>query len=199
MGKSKRSSLSNKKAFLAGLRDLVSTLPSESEKQEVRSTFSELIAFLTSLRQTFDTIPSAEEMDETSKAIQKLDELFIKAENNPVVAKALGMPSKPKARKPKSSIAEEDIAKAKNMIASLESLSIDEIRGQLQSEKYSLSELRAMAPAVGIRSSSKLSREALAHQITMKIANYRGYRHLSGQTETEEVADKATESVSTES
>lgn len=186
MSKSRRADYFKTKAFLTSLRKIVSALPTESEKQEIQASFAVLIEFLAVLRENFGTLPSAEDMSEVSQAIQKLEELFVKAETDPVLAGIVGLrrPSKP--RRSKSTITEEETAKAKVALADLESLPIDEIRSRLQSRNlHSVSELRAIASVMGIKSIERLNRETLAHQISMKIANYRGYQRLSGQGEEE--------------
>ncbi len=66
-------------------------------------------------------------------------------------------------------------------MAELEPLPVDDIKARLRDDtRYSVGELRAAAAVAGIPSHRKLGREALAHQIAMKIANLRGYQRLGG-------------------
>ncbi|TET39850.1 MAG: hypothetical protein E3J66_07605 [Dehalococcoidia bacterium] len=178
MGKSKQRNHLKTKTFIAGLRDIVSAVPTESDKQEIQRSFSVVIEFLTSLQKNFDALPSTEDMNKVSQAIQKLDRLFVKAEADPVLASTLGLRRPTPTRRSKLTITEDETAKAKATLAKLESLTIDEIRSQLQSKTYSMSELRAIASVMGIRSTKGINRDTLVHQITMKIANYRGYQRL---------------------
>jgi hypothetical protein len=69
-------------------------------------------------------------------------------------------------------------------MAELESLPVDDIQARHRDENlYSVAQLRSVAAAAGMRSHRKLGRDALAHQIAMKIANFRGYQRLGGETE----------------
>ena len=183
MGKSKRPGYFDKKAFLTCLRDILSALPTESEKQEIQANFAVLTEFLTTLKTKIDMLPSTEDMNGVSRVIQNLEELFVKAETNPILAGIVGMSCPSPARERKPATTEEEIAKAKAELATLESLPIDTMRVRLQDRNYSMSELYAIAAELGIRSTKRLNRETLAHQITMKIANYRGYQRLGGQVE----------------
>ena len=63
----------------------------------------------------------------------------------------------------------------------MKSLPVDEIRSKLQSESYPMRTLRSVASAVGVRPTKGLSRETLAHQVAMRIANLRGYELLRGE------------------
>lgn len=68
-------------------------------------------------------------------------------------------------------------------MAELEPLPVDDIKARLRDENlYSVAQLRSIA-AAGMRSRRKLGRDALAHQIAMKIANFRGYQRLGGEVE----------------
>ncbi len=183
MSQSKRSDYYKTKHLLSGLRDIISALPTEVEKQEIQTSFNILIEFLMNMQKNFGMLPSVEDTNEVSRAIQKLEELYVKAEANPTLASTMGLNRSPRIRRTKAKIMPEEITQAKTTLDNLEELPTDQIRSKLQSENYPLSELRAIASVMGIRSIEKLSRDALAHQITMKIANRRGYQILRGQPE----------------
>jgi hypothetical protein len=185
MSKSKRPDYFKTKNFVASLRDMLSVLPTESEKQETEASFIALIEFLTRLQRNLSALPSAEDMSGVSQAIQKLEELFVKAETNPTLAGIVGLRRLSGVRRSKPMITEEERAEAKAVLADLEALPIDEIRSKLQSETFSVSKLRAIASVMSIKSTKGISRDALTHQITMKIANYRGYQLLRGEREKE--------------
>jgi hypothetical protein len=63
----------------------------------------------------------------------------------------------------------------------LQSLPFDKIREELLGPTHSSASLRAIAAALGIKTDTRVGRDAMAHQIAMSIANYRGYEQLSGQ------------------
>ena len=81
------------------------------------------------------------------------------------------------------------------IMAELEPLPVDDIKARLRDEnRYSVAELRGAAAVVGIPSHRKLGRQALAHQIAMKIANLRGYERLGGQAEQHPVVSEPADS-----
>jgi len=187
MSKPKQSNYFKTKAFLKGLRDALGALPKESERKEIKAILDTLIEFLTSLRENFDTLPSVKDTNKASQAIQKLEELFVQAETDPILASLVGLRrfSPPKRKKP--IVTEEEITKAKGVLVELKKLPVDEIRAKLQEQNfYSLSQLRAIASAMNIKPIEKLSRNSLVHQISTKIANYRGYRSLRGEATEEQ-------------
>lgn len=61
---------------------------------------------------------------------------------------------------------------------------MESIRRELEDpERHSTATLRVVAGQLGIRGTAKLSRETMAHQFSMKIANFRGYQRMSGEGE----------------
>lgn len=181
MGKSKKSEYWNRKAFLSGLQNLLKSLPTEAEKKEMQAQLGELVTFLTDLKNNAASLPSSEDSESVSRAIQQLDAALAKAQENPVVSKALGL-SRPKAARPTLAPPSQDqLEKARSELQRLETLPVDDIRSKLSSDDYSVQELMAIAHNLGIRHSKSPGRDSLAHQIAMKIANFRGYQQLSGQ------------------
>lgn len=172
--------------FITHLQSMIDTLPTNAEKLEIETNFNNLILFLEDIRNKITAVPSVENINEVTQSLQAFEDLFKKAELNPILSSALGLSHRlPKKKKPaKSSMTEEDTLRARNALSELELLPIDSIRTILSNEAaYSLSELRNLAVLNGFRSVDKLSRESLIHQIAMKIANYRGYKQLSGEEE----------------
>lgn len=172
------------KSFITGLRQTLGALPTELEKEEIQTSCTELIEFLSDLQKKLNSLPSAETMDGVRETVQRLEDLLTKAETNPTLAAAIGLRRPLSARRSSTAVTEEEEAKAKKVLANFESLPIDGIRLQLSNERsYSVRELRAIASAIGIRSTKNLDRVGLIHRITTKIANYRGYQSLSGTLE----------------
>ncbi len=182
MAKSKQSTYFQMKEFLVNIRKILNMLPSEDEKKEIQSNIDTIVNFLNDMRNNILTIPSSENISELSKSLQAFEELHKKAETNSILANVFGI-HRPKAKKSKKfQITEEESLKANKSLSELESIPIEEIRSRLQKDNlYSISDLRALASVMGIRSIKKQSKETLVHQITMKIANFRGYKQLSGE------------------
>jgi hypothetical protein len=115
----------------------------------------------------------------TRDSIDRLQTLFIQAKSNPVLAAAVGIKiTAPKQTPPP--LTPEEINRAQSTISRLDSLPIDELRGAL--EGMNPRDLQAAAKAVGVRTTSRTSREALVHQVVTKITNTRGYRSLRDGT-----------------
>lgn len=179
MTRRKRSAYFKTKAFLLSLRGMLSALPGATEKQEIKNSFTELIEFLSNVRDKLDALPANDDMKEVDLAVRRLEELFARVESNPFLANVVGLrtPSLQKRSKPK--ITDSDRTNAEAVLKELESLPVDKIRSELTKEEiYSMSQVRAIGSLMGLRSSAKLNRDALVHQIATKIANYRGYQRL---------------------
>jgi hypothetical protein len=184
--KSKKAEFMKAKTFLDGLQEIAQLLPTEAEKAEAKGKIGILADFLETMRAAVDAMPSIESARKVNDAVAWLQGLFSKAETNPVLAGLVAPPAAPRPRKRSGAIKEQDLASAKLDVSSLKTVPIEQIRNQLFDETlYSLTRLRAMAASVGIGAANKLGRESLAHQITTKVANTRGYETLSGKGEAE--------------
>jgi hypothetical protein len=170
-------------AVVKNLREIVRSLPGDAEKTEVSDSLRELIGFLRSLETSIASLPSEDEVAQAKLAIERLGGLLDRAKSNPVLAQTLGLRKAPSRSRTTSKLSDADLQAGKGLYETLQTLPVDEVRHKLHETEISLSVLRAIAWHCGIRSSRELSREALEHQIAMKIANYRGYQQLSGQTE----------------
>ena len=95
--------------------------------------------------------------------------------SSPILSAAAGM----NVASPRSTVpvpSPDEIQNANLALARFESLPIDQLRVALG--QMGLRELKAMATSIGVRSTQRMSQEALAHQIATKITNTRGYRSL---------------------
>jgi hypothetical protein len=186
MAKPKKPEFMKAKAFLGRLQEMVQSLPTEAEKADAREKIGALSEFLKTMLAAVDAMPSIENASKVNEALAWLQNLFSKAEANPILAGLVPKPSAPRLRKPPQTITEQDIASAKLDVDGLKSMPVEKIRDRLLDENaYSLPRLRAIAASVGIGATAKLGRESLAHQITTKIANIRGYEALGGKGEAE--------------
>jgi hypothetical protein len=168
--------------FLERIRSLTESLPTEAEKEEARSRLSQLIDFLDDVRGRLAALPSKEDASKARTAIQELEGLISKASTNPALAAALGLRKETRKRPQVVLPSQEENSRAREALGFLEALPADEIQSSLRDEeKYPNHSLRAMALQLGIRATTKTSREALIYQVATRIANYRGYQDLSGQ------------------
>lgn len=166
--------------FLAKLDAAVSSLPSDEERKQIREAIDKIVDFLTALRRDFESLPSREETESIRQATKTVSAFMQKVEQDPTLSNVFGV--RRPGRRPRATPHAVEPAKAKALLAELESLPVDEIRARLSNDARSMEELRGVAAEVGMRSTGRLGREALAHQIAMKIANFRGYRQLSGES-----------------
>lgn len=165
--------------FIEKLSTLVEGLPSNLDKESMRRSTDVLIDFFGQLRNAFARVPSKEDAVSIKESLEKLSDLIAQAQNDPLLSNMLGLRRKPVRRYGGTAPAVE-ADRLDFVLRSLESLPVDQIRETLQTDQYTLDEVRGVATKVGIRSTARLSRESLAHQIATKIANFRGYRQLGG-------------------
>jgi hypothetical protein len=167
-------------AFLARLGALVDSLPTASEREDVVRQSEALVNFLRDVHSHLASMPTQDDFANLRQVIDHLQSLLRRAESTPGLRAALGLPaqrpSKARGGKPSG----EELMEVKKLLPQLEELSVDDLKARLRDgDTYSVTRLRALGSVLGIRS-RKLSRDALVHQITMKIANYRGYQRLGG-------------------
>lgn len=182
MSKPSKQRRSRLEVFLKHLNGILDALPSDSEKQEIEGALVKLIGFMNDLKARLELVPSAEEVSGLRVAAQRLEQALMSAENDPVLAGVFGLARPQAGRRESRAASEASSAAGRSALEALQALSVDEIRSKLQSDSYPLATLRAVASVLGVRPTKGLSREALAHQVTMRIANTRGYERLRGET-----------------
>jgi hypothetical protein len=169
--------------FTQSLRALLESLPSESEKQQIATELDLVIKFLTQVKESVGSLPSQESTGVLGSAIDRLDALFSRARASAPLAAALGL-RRADHRAKSLPLTEADTERAKVLLERLEKLPIDELRASLEkTSETAPRDLQAIAALMGIRSTQRSSREALAHQIATKIANAQGYEALRRGTE----------------
>ncbi len=172
------------KTFIANLQKALNTLPSEAEKKEIQSNLASIIEYFSELRRWSDAMPTIEDMNEVKLALEKMTEMSMKAQANPMLASAFGMHIPSSSRVKKEPFTDKENEDAKLAVSVLESLSAEELRSKLYDENlYSIRKLQSIAFVLGVRSTQKLSRESVANLIETKIINYRGYKILRGQAD----------------
>ena len=161
--------------FVKQLARLVEQLPSAADKQRSAATLDAVIQFLADVKERIVSIPTEDEAKSTKLALDELSALFERAKANPLLAAAIGIRT-PVPRTSNTLPSGEEIESAKRAIAQFDELPIDQLR--LALENKSLSELKALAMELGVRSTQRTSHEGLSHQIATRITNTRGYRSL---------------------
>ena len=175
MAKKSRNTFFDAEKFAKSLGDLVSTLPTEPDKERVTSQLDSLIQFLTTLKSNLEHIPTQQDALAVQTAVDTLKSLFSQAKANPIVATAFGLKSSlPRQRPP--AITPEEADRATKVISRFEAMPIDELRATL--DGMNARDLQAVANAIGMRTNCRTPREGLLHQIATKITNARGYRSL---------------------
>jgi len=171
------------KSVLAALREVVNTLPGQEEKEEMHKALEALIDYLRHLQKELAVVPSRDEFADAMVTVERLEALLMRAEQNPVVARAIGL-QRARPRRREASIPQATREQAAEVLRRFESFTVDQVREALRDEgRYSVSELRSMAAALGIRVQARASRESLATQITTHLANARGYKILRAGSE----------------
>lgn len=163
------------------LSDLVQSLPTASDKREVHDSLQSVTSYLQEAQRQLAAIPTQDDFRHLDEALQRLERLLTLAEDNPMLAKSLGLTHKRAARMRRvHPLSDERVA---SIVQELEAMTIDQVRQALTSgPKYSTSDLRALATHLGVRLQSRMSRETLANHITTSVANTRGYKQLSGDS-----------------
>lgn len=176
------------KSTISQLRELVAGLPTNAEKEELAALLDTIIKFLTDLRANVSLLPTSEQLADVDTALSRLDELLLKAGASRILAPSVGVRPRPT---PPSNATSADLEIAKKKLEELRSLPVDDIRSKLASEDlYSLSELRAIAVVANVRRTDRMPRDAIAHQVAMRIANSRGYEGLSADDHSVEGSDE---------
>jgi hypothetical protein len=180
MGKPTRRDYFDAKAFSAGLRSLLESLPTGSEKQEIQAKLTQITDFVSGLNAALGSLPSREEAHGVTAAIDTLERFAAQAKSSPVLAAAMGL-KEPRPPRTAAPLTDTEMEQAKRSLESLQKLGIDELRANLEDERlHSPRELRGIAVLVGLKPNPKTGRASLVQQIGTKIANYRGYQDLSG-------------------
>ncbi len=169
--------------FLSNVQDLIAALPTDEEKKDLDKAFESLIGFVSNLKEKVASLPTREDSEVIIESIVLINNYIKKAESIPALSTSLGLAGKRESKVFQKKTSDEDIQKAKKAINHLKTLPIDEIKIQLQSSKFLLSDLQLIADEIGIRYDKKLNKDSLSNQIAIKISNYRGYQHLSGQSD----------------
>ncbi len=160
--------------MLLKVKEGLSLLPGDEERQRLTQLISEIIAELDVLRENIVKYPHESEIQQVSGAIHTLVSFFNSVKDKPLLAESL-FPKKTKARKAKGIAVDTDA-----VLHLLEGLSAEKILEELT--KYKKDTLVDLAVKLNISVNTKLKKDALADKIfKLGFANKRGYDLLSGK------------------
>lgn len=160
--------------MLLKVKEGLSLLPGDEERQRMAQLISEITAELEMLRENILKYPYDSEIHQVSGAIHTLVSFFSSVKDKSLLAESL-FPKKTKAKKAK------DIAVDTNAVLNiLEGLSAEKIPEELI--KYKKDTLVDLATKLNISVNTKLKKDALADKIfKLGFANKRGYDLLRGK------------------
>lgn len=167
--------------IIRGLQTALESLPTEQEKQQLVDSLEQLRSFIDELGKSVASIPTAETMADARTALERLERVYVKANTSPWLAATIGGRPGSKRRSDTRPLSDDEKQEGQRLAQELSELPTDQVEAKLLDEnQYPGRYLRAVAQVFGIRSTKGFSRESLAHQIAMKVANARGYRALRG-------------------
>lgn len=177
---------SSKKNIFVNLQKVISSLPTEAEKKELEDNVTVIIDFFVDMKRRLAMIPAMEDYQAAQSTLRNLEELLTKSKDHRMLRIMLGISSQSKRGRKLQPASEADVQDATEALKELETLSIDEIRIRLKDEeRYPMRKLQTLIATMGIRGSSKMGRDVLADLIATKISNYRGYKMLRGEGESD--------------
>lgn len=175
-----RTSLLNVKKISKNLKSIINGLPEKSEIIEITNSIKVISDLLYSYKKLLESVPARENFVNLEKELtnfEKIFEEFLNTKTSKLISKnRRSYSSSP-------SFTDDELIIAEKELKYLESLPIDDIKSRLtNTELFKMKFLKAIAIKLGLKTTSNVKRESLIHQISMKIANFRGYKQLSGET-----------------
>lgn len=168
------------KPLVGTLSQLIHSLPTAEEKRQVLDALNQLTAFLGEVQGAFERLPSAEDADGVKKSLAKLEALQASVDQPSALAVFL-KPRRSTTGSRDKPLTEPEKEKGAKLLDRFRSLPSESVALLLEDDSQcSWRDLRAVAFALGIRSSKGFNRDSLVHQISTKVANARGYRALRG-------------------
>lgn len=176
-----RGSLYPTDSLFKGIKALLTSLPSEEEKNELLRTLSETQAFLDELRSLVETVPTMESSRELSEGLSRLDVLAERARSDAGIRRLIGLRNSTGPRI-KRAPAHGDI-KAQAMILKqrLSESHTSDIEILLERSREPLPVFVELANLLGMRTRSKERKADLISRIATHIENQRGYKILRGE------------------
>ena len=153
---------------LSKIKECISLLPGEVEKQRIGQDIHEMIAELDTLRNNIKDLPDEPEQRQLSQAIHTLVSFLDSLKEKPHLADII-LPKAKKAGKAKASPVNVD-----DLLKQLEGLSTDQLMGELS--KHKKNTLLELSSRLNITANSKQTKDVLVDKIfKLGFANKRGY------------------------
>lgn len=168
------------KPLFGTLSQLIHSLPTAEEKRQVLNALNQLAVFLGEVQGAFERLPSSEDADGVKKSLEKLEALQASVDQRSALATFL-KPRRPTTGSRDRPLTEPEKERGSKLLDRLMSMRTESVDLLLEDDSQCpWRDLRAVAFALGIRSSKGFNRDSLVHQISTKVANARGYRVLRG-------------------
>lgn len=168
-------------ALMKGVRALLTSLPSDEEKDELIRTLNEAQSFLEEFRLLVESIPTLESSQELAEGLSRLDVLADRAQRDGGLRKLMGLQDARKTSSRRPVDADEIKVRARRLEQKLAGTEIREIVPALERSGEPLSVLIELATRLGLKTRSKERKADLISRIATHVSNWRGYRMLRGE------------------
>jgi hypothetical protein len=153
---------------LSKIKECISLLPGEEEKQKIKQDIHDVITELDVLRNNINSLPDEPDKDHLSRAIHTLVSFLDSLKDKPQLADVI-LPKAKKASKAKASGVNVD-----DLLRELEGVPTDEIIGKLS--KHKKNTLLELSSRLDITVNTKQTKDILVDKIfKLGFANKRGY------------------------
>ncbi len=157
---------------LSKIKECISLLPGENEKQSLSQDIQEMITELDTLRNNINHLPDESEKHQLSQSIHTLVSFLDSLKDKPHLADAI----LPKVKK--AGIAKVSSVNIDDLLKHLEKLPTDQLMGELS--KHKKNTLLELSSILNITTNSKQTKDILVDKIfKLGFANRRGYDLLS--------------------
>lgn len=168
-------------SLFKGIKALLTSLPSEEEKNELLRTLSETQDFLDELRSLVETVPTMESSRELSEGLSRLDVLAERAGSDAGIRRLIGLRNSTGPRIRRSPAHTDAKTQAMRLKQRLSESHTSDIVSLLEESREPLTVLTELASLFGMRIRSKERKTDLIRRIANHVENQRGYRLLRGE------------------
>ena len=165
-------------ALFKGLKNLLSSLPSEEEKAELILTLQEAKCFIEEIEQLVEAFPTVESSRGLSEGLARLDLLAGLSYKETRLKRLMGFQASSPSRVKQNNGSGEIVARVEELKELLATAKTDNLLEVIESSKEPVSVLTALAASLGLRTRSKERKSDLIQRIVTHIVNQRGHRML---------------------
>lgn len=166
-----------KHAQIHALADALNALPDDAERDRLVKHLDVIVTFFDALRKRLQALPSSSEKAKTLLALEELTRFLEKAQENEILAAALGLSYERAARGTTRSVRPQASGLTEALLNELKELPTNEIQEKLNDYKtVSMDDLNALAVLMGLKFEERMKRQDLVDRIVkIGFANIRGY------------------------